>query len=380
MSETTRPARRERGLSIRLRLTLSYAAFVVVVGIAFVVVGFLLLRFVPDDNIVISDGGAAAPNRGDLLEVFVRYTVAALLVLAVIGLAGGWVVAGIMLRPITRITAAARRVRDGSLDHRIRMPGRRNELVELADTFDEMLDRLTDAFEVQQRFAANASHELRTPLAVTSTLLDVALRSPDDQDYPWLLERLRITNDRAVGLTESLLRLADANAINAASGPVAVADLVRAAVGENAAEAARRDVTITTVLEPATVRGDAALLAQLVANLVQNAVRHSGAGGSAAIDTHPDPLRTVVVLRVESTGSVIAPATAGRLAEPFLRGAGRVANAEKGNGLGLALVKRIADVHGGSLAIEPRGGGGLVITVELPALDSARHSTARIPQ
>jgi len=380
MSESTRDRHREPGLSIRLRLALSYAMFVVVVGIAFFVVGFLLLRFVPDENIVIFDRGTAAPNRGDLLEVFVRYTLVALVLLTVIGLAGGWFVAGIMLRPVRRITEASRLVRDGSLDHRIRLPGSQNELAELADTFDEMLDRLHDAFEVQERFAANASHELRTPLAVTSTLLDVALRSPDDQDYPRLLERLRTTNDRAVGLTESLLRLADANAVKAVMTHVALSDLVLMSIGENTTEADRRDVTITTGLEPTTVLGDAGLLAQLVTNLVQNAVRHSGKGGSAHISTRSEVQRDVVALRVESTGSIVDPDTATRLAEPFLRGAGRVADGEKGSGLGLALVERIAAVHEGSLAIEARPAGGLVITVELPAAGSKRHPAACIRQ
>ena len=364
---------RPAGLSLRMQLTLSYAAFIVVVGLAFVVVGFLLLRFVPEGNLSLDDGvGGAVPDRSDLMRVFVKYTVWALLLLAVLGLGGGWIVAGRMLKPLTRITEAARLVRDGSLDHRIRLPGGQNELAGLADTFDEMLDRLYEAFAVQERFAANAAHELRTPLAVTATMLEVALRDPEVQDYPALLQRLRITNDRAVGLTESLLRLADANAISAVAEPVALDRVVGTAVAENADEAVRRGVVITPRLGTAPVVGDPGLLAQLAANLVQNAVRHSGAAGSAVVSTGSDGHHGTVSLRVESTGATFTAQAAARLAEPFLRGAGRVVTGDRGYGLGLALVQRIAEVHGGSLAIVPRAGGGLVITVELPADAPAR--------
>ena len=373
VSQGTGAARRPAGLSLRMQLTLSYAAFIVVVGLAFVVVGFLLLRFVPEGNLSLDDGvGAAVPDRSDLLRVFVKYTAWALLLLAALGLGGGWLVAGRMLKPLTRITAAARLVRDGSLDHRIRMPGGQNELAALADTFDEMLDQLQEAFAVQERFAANASHELRTPLAVTATMLDVALRDPLAQDYPALLQRLRLTNDRAVGLTEALLRLADANAISAVAEPVALDRVVGQAIAENADEADRRGVALTQRLDPAGVVGDLTLLAQLAANLVQNALRHSGTAGSGVVSTATDARRGTVALRVESTGAVFTAQAAARLAEPFLRGAGRVATGDRGYGLGLALVHRIAEVHGGSLAIVPRDGGGLVITVELPAATPSR--------
>jgi two-component system sensor histidine kinase VanS len=339
-----------------------------------VVVGFLLLRFVPEGNLVLNDGiGGVAPGRSDLLRVFVKYTAWALLLLAFVGLGGGWIIAGRMLKPLTRITATARLVRDGSLEHRIGMPGRQNELAGLADTFDEMLDRLNEAFGVQMRFAANASHELRTPLAVTATMLDVALRDPHNQDYPALLQRLRITNDRAVGLTESLLRLADANAISAVAEPVALDRVVGATIAENADEADRRGVTITPQLWASSVFGDPDLLAQLATNLVQNALRHSGTAGSAVVFTGTDVQRDTVTLRVESTGAVFTALAAARLAEPFLRGAGRVSNGDRGYGLGLALVQGITEVHGGSLTIVPRDGGGLIITVELPAMEPRRH-------
>lgn len=358
-------ASRSRGLSVRMQLTLSYAVVVLIVGVAFAVVGLLVLRFVPEGDIRDYQTGDFAPARSALLAVAVRYAALALLVLAVLGLGGGWILAGRMLEPLTLITDTAEHVRDGSLDHRVRMPGRRNELSELADTFDEMLDRLNDSLELQERFAANASHELRTPLAVTGMMLEVAARDPDHQDYPALLERLRITNDRAVGLTESLLRLADANVVGAASTSVDLGRIISTAIADNTHEARQRGVTFHTRIEAQTITGDAGLVTQLVGNLVQNAIRHSGAQGSAWISTCAEPDRRAIALRVESTGAVFDAETAARLAEPFLRGAGRL-SAGGGHGLGLALVERIAAVHGGSLTIRPRLPDGLVITVEFP--------------
>jgi len=185
---------RQRGPSVRVQLTLSYAALLVLVGVAFVGVGLLVLRFIPEGNLIVV-GGAFAPGRGDLIEVFVRYSVVALLALTAIGLGGGWLLAGRMLRPLDRITEAAKRARDGSLEHRIRMPGRQNELAELADTFDAMLARLQHSVDEQRRFAANASHELRTPHAIVRTMLEVARADPDGRDTDELLRRLDETNE-----------------------------------------------------------------------------------------------------------------------------------------------------------------------------------------
>jgi two-component system sensor histidine kinase VanS len=367
---SSRPAPSIR-VSARLRLALSYAVFLVAAGAVVLVGIYLVLRFVPDYPLTASNprdnGGTVVATRNEILGAVVGVSGFALVGLAVIGIVGGWALAGWILRPLHRINEAAEIVATGDLRHRISLGGRNDEFRQLADTFDHMLDRLHDAFEVQERFAANASHELRTPLAVTSTMLDVALRDPDGQDYPTLLRRLRTTNDRAVGLTESLLRLADANAISAVAARVDLAAVVRATVAENADEAQRREVTITSRLDAASVLGDGGLLAQLATNLVQNAIRHGGTPGEAIIGTRMDTERGMVLLRVESSGSRFDADAAARLVEPFLRGAGRVSSDGRGYGLGLALVKRIAEVHGGTLAIAPRAEGGLVVTVELPA-------------
>ena len=364
MTVTSTPVR----VSARLRLALGYAAFLVVAGAVLLFGIYLVLRYVPDYPLTAANprdsGGTVVATRTEILGALVGVSGIALVGLAIIGMIGGWILAGWVLRPLRRINQAALIAATGDLQHRIELGGRNDEFRQLADSFDHMLQRLQGAFELQERFAANASHELRTPLAVTSTLLDVALRNPEGQDYPALLERLRVTNDRAVGLTESLLRLADASAIRLAAAPVDLATLVESTIEENEPEADGRGVGITRELDPVRVMGDRVLLAQLATNLVQNAIRHSGTAGRAVVRTSGDG--RAAVLQVESTGAVFSSETAARLAEPFLRGAGRIADGHRGNGLGLALVTSIAEAHDGSLTIAPRDGGGLVVTVELP--------------
>jgi two-component system sensor histidine kinase VanS len=340
-------------MSARLRLTLSYAVFLVAAGgvVAFAV--YVVLRYVPNYPLTAANprDSPIVASRQEILHAVVTYSAWSLALLAVIGLVGGWLLAGWILRPLQDINAAARLAATGRLDHRIHLTGRSDEFKELADSFDDMLERLSDAFASQERFAANASHELRTPLAVTATMLDVARADPAQDSE--LLERLQLTNARAIGLTEALLRLADANAVTAASAPVDLATIARAAIEETGPGA----VTIDAQLEPAPVTGDPALLAQLAANLVQNAVRHGHS--SARVTTTRDG-----TLRVESDGASFSPETAAQLVEPFLRSNGRTRAG--GYGLGLALVARIATLHGATLSVAPRSGGGLVVTTRFP--------------
>ena len=278
-------------------------------------------------------------TRGEILDLIVKGSAIVLTALAAIGLGGGWVLAGWILRPLDDINEAARLAASGRLNHRIRLSGRSDEFKALADNFDHMLERLDDAFTSQERFAANASHELRTPLAVTATMLDVA-RAEEDSE---LLRRLQVTNARAIGLTEALLRLADANAVTAAFEPVDLAQLVR-------------DAGVDGELAPTIVHGDPDLLAQLVENLVGNAAQHGT--GDTRISTSD------ATLRIENAGPEIPHPE--RLVEPFLRGNGRTGG--DGHGLGLALVARITEVHGGTLTLAGREGGGLVVTVSLRPL------------
>jgi len=358
-------------MSARLRLALSYAGFLVLAGAATLVGVYMVLRYVPNYPVTASHPAdfPQVASRREILGALLQMSIPIIGTMALIGVVGGWLLAGRVLRPLREINEAARIAATGRLDHRINFTGRIDEFGQLADSFDHMLDRLDDAFATQERFAANASHELRTPLAVTSTLLDVARAAPEEQDYPELLKRLQITNDRAIGLTEALLRLADVNAITAVAEPVNLATIAENALDENADEADLRQVTIEAQLENAPTVGDATLLEQMVTNLLQNAIRHNHAHGTVQLVTRQRMEQSAVVLRLENTGIEYSSQAAERLADPFLRGAGRVTQTDerKGYGLGLALVKRIATVHDGTLTIWPRAGGGLITTVTLPA-------------
>jgi two-component system sensor histidine kinase VanS len=230
-----------------------------------------------------------------------------------------------------------------------------------------MLERLHDAFETQERFAANASHELRTPLTVTATLLEVAQADPAGQDYPTLLERLRLTNARAIGITEALLRLSNANAIALKTETLDLADIVSESAAEIASEASDRQVSVQASLASAHVSGDRTLLEQMASNLIQNAIRHNCDQGSVVVTTSNFPATSTSVLRVENSGAFYTPELAVRLMEPFLRGDARTRKSGAGHGLGLALVERITKLHGGKLSIVPREQGGLRVEVTFPA-------------
>jgi two-component system, OmpR family, sensor histidine kinase VanS len=365
---------REPGLSVRLKLTLSYAGLVVLAGgVLLVTVWVFLLRYVPAviDNPRLYEPGRSrlpevfVPNRSDLLRAFAPRAATVLALLLIFGLLGGWILAGRMLAPLTRITHATRVAAGGSLSHRIRMEGRKDEFRELSDAFDSMLEQLESHVTEQQRFAANASHELRTPLAISRTLLDVARRDPT-RDADVLIERLHAVNARAIDLTEALLLLSRGDRGNFTRESV---DL--SLIAEEAAEtllplAEQRRITLDVTGGAAQTRGSAELLLRMVTNLVQNAIVHNlPAGGTVTI--HTGVHGSMSVLRVENTGRHVPPELVPTLTEPFQRGTERVRTDEHaGVGLGLAIVHSIVRAHDGTLELAPRPAGGLLVTVRLP--------------
>ncbi|MDQ0779729.1 two-component system sensor histidine kinase VanS [Streptomyces aurantiacus] len=327
----------------------------------------------PDDKLA----NGVFPVRSSLLDVFAPRAAAVLAFLLVFGLLGGWILAGRMLAPLIRITDATRMATSGSLAHRIRLPGRRDEFRELADAFDAMLARLEAHVAEQRRFAANASHELRTPLAISQALLDVARNDPT-QDLGKIVDRLHVVNTRAIDLTEALLILSRADQRSFTRKPVDLSLLVEEATETLLPLAEKRGVTVETSGGIAPAFGSGALLLQLTTNLVHNAIVHNlpekgtvrvetGAGpeSSAGFETGAGP--ETVVLTVENSGERLSAQSASTLTEPFQRGTERVRSDHAGVGLGLAIVKRITEVHDGSLTITPRTAGGLRITVQLPA-------------
>jgi two-component system sensor histidine kinase VanS len=304
-------------------------------------------------------------SHADLLRSFAPTAAIVMAFLLVFGLGGGWLLAGRMLAPLTRITDATRTAATGSLSHRIRLEGRSDEFRELADVFDAMLARIEAHVAEQQRFAANASHELRTPLAITQTLLDVARNDPN-RDGGELDERLRAVNARAIDLTEALLLLSRADQRAFVSEHV---DL--SLIAEEAAEtllplAEKRGVTIETAGDMTPTIGSHALLLQMATNLVHNAIVHNlREQGTVRVTTSIHPAS--MVLTVENTGEKLTPQLVSTLAEPFQRSSKRIRTDHVGVGLGLAIVKSITQAHEGSLTLTPRAAGGLCVTVELPA-------------
>lgn len=353
---------RAPGLSVRLKLTLSYAAFLMVAGaLLLAVVWVFLLRYVPE-------GGnrtlLLGPSRTELWRAFAPRAAQAFALLLAFGLVGGWILAGRMLAPLTRITRATRKAAEGSLSHRIELDGRRDEFRELADSFDAMLARLEAQVAEQQRFAANASHELRTPLAVTQTLLDVA-RSDPNRGSDELVDRLYAVNSRAIAVTESLLLLSRADRRAFTRERVDLSLLAEEATETLLPLAERRRVTLATACDAAPTLGSRPLLLQMTTNLIHNAIVHNlAAGGTVDVATAVGPER--VSLTVENTGEKLQQQLVSTLTEPFQRGTERVRSDHAGVGLGLAIVKSIVEAHDGTLLIVPLEQGGLRATVELP--------------
>jgi two-component system, OmpR family, sensor histidine kinase VanS len=365
--------KRAPGLSVRLKLTLSYAGFLMVAGVLMLAAAWLagqqgqsfefLLRYVPD-GVISAAGGLVPGNDSFLLRAFAPAAAIVLVFLLVFGLLGGWILAGRMLAPLTRITGATRMAATGSLSHRIRMEGRTDEFRELADAFDTMLARLEAQVAEQQRFAANASHELRTPLAIAQTLLDVA-RNDRNGDTRELIERLHAVNTRAIDLTEALLVLSRADQRSFARERVDLSLLAEEATETLLPLAERRGLTIETSGETTPTIGSQALLLQLSTNLVHNAIVHNlPEQGSVWVTTSVQPKG--VALTVENTGEKLTAQSVATLAEPFLRGTERIRTDHAGVGLGLAIVKSITQAHDGTLTLTPRAAGGLRATVQLP--------------
>ncbi|HUZ28658.1 MAG TPA: HAMP domain-containing sensor histidine kinase [Solirubrobacteraceae bacterium] len=382
--------------TIRLRLTVLYGVVFLITGAVLLTIGYVLVRHnldargnfrqvlqragvpVPPDapglepraflpgsqGLFRAVAAVRAQLRADALHRLLLEYVGALAAMTLVSGVAGWLLAGRALRPLRRIISTAKAVSGENLSERIALEGPSDELKELADTFDGMLTRLEQAFASQQSFAANASHELRTPLAIMRTEIDVALADPDvtDDELRRMGETVRDTVDRCERLLEGLLMLARSQAAAHAEESVDLAGLAADCVTDLHAPAHERQLEVRNALGPAWVRGDAALLERMIANLVDNAIRHNEPRGFVEVATSFDAGR--VRLRVANGGPVIDAEDAAALAEPFRR----LHRGGDGFGLGLSIVGSVAQVHGGSLHVAARPAGGLEVTVELPGL------------
>ncbi|MGW0609490.1 sensor histidine kinase [Streptomyces sp. NPDC002788] len=379
--------------TIRIRLTLLYGGMFLIAGILLLSIIYLLaaqalnvgsdLPFKIVEGKVTSDicnlPDQASPaefnnamnqcvndQRQHALDNLLSRSLLALLGLAVIAFAFGYAMAGRVLSPLGRITRTARAVAGSDLSRRIELDGPDDELKELADTFDDMLERLQRAFTAQQRFVGNASHELRTPLAINRTLLEVHLSDPNAPvELQQLGKTLLATNERSEQLVEGLLLLARSDNQIVERGPVDLAEVAGQAIDQVHAEAESKGVRIRGEQKPVVVQGNGVLLERIALNLVQNAVRYNvPEGGWVEVTT--DVQHGQAVLVVSNTGPVVPAYEIDNLFEPFRRLRTERTGSDKGVGLGLSIVRSVARAHGGHIYAQPREGGGLVMRITLP--------------
>jgi signal transduction histidine kinase len=421
--------------TIRLRLTLVYGTLFVVAGAVLLTITYLLVdhdlsqrvrvlvRRV--DHLPVSTaggptqsvtshtppaaGGGGAPSGGqgtgglpddaelrqqadtiadrlheETLSALMRRSLLALGLMAVAGIGLGWLVAGRVLRPLAAITATAKRCSTDTLKQRIRLNGPKDELKDLADTFDGMLERLDRSFASQRRFAANASHELRTPLAIMRAALDVGLRDPKATtgDLRTMGATTLEAVDRSERLVDSLLLLARSEQSPRHPQRLDLAAAAQDAIDASRAERAALGLRLTDALEPAVVSGERVLLERAVANLVENAVQHNRPSGRIEVASGTDD-HNGAWLRVANSGRRIPPEQVQRLFEPFRRldvarassQPGARASGQGGAGLGLSIVRAVARAHGGTTSAEALPDGGLAVTLALPAAATSPGAT-----
>ncbi len=386
-------------LTVRARLTLLYTGLFAACGAIVVAVSYILVARLepqgqsqqapaaflarcrseqlsahPNDRLLAKCNAyfqlqGAQHQRDVTLSHLLQYSLITLAVVVALAAILGWIFAARVLRPLHTITAAARAASERNLSARVALRGPRDELQELAETFDQMLDRLQSAFDSQRRFIASASHELRTPLAVMRATVDVVLDNPDSTpaDLRCMAADIRAAVDHAEHLIGALLILARNE-----RGLTVREEFDLATVAEDVLDTADlADRRVHTTLEPAVISGDPVLAERLVANLVDNAVRYNAASGDIWIST-----RTIAggsELSVANTGPLISSAEAESVFQPFQRLNDRTSH--EGFGLGLTIVASIAAVHGGTATACPRDDGGLSITVTIPSLGSSADDT-----
>jgi signal transduction histidine kinase len=391
-------------LSIRARLTVLYGSLFLLAGLAVNAVTYLLVKHALEgDAIRVNQFSVGSKSSGQLLDAktgkqlsveqlnqallakqtyyrdqtlhtLLAYSSVVLLVVAALALVLGSLVAGRALRPLHDVTATARRVADRNLHERIPLPGPRDALRELAETFNGMLARLDRAFDGQRRFAANASHELKTPLAITRTLLEVALtRQHCPPETRTLAETLLTVNTRHERLIDGLLLLARSERDMTEPVPVNLAELASHLVARCTPDATTAGITLRKNMvgshAATVVDGDPVLLERLADNLIRNGIRYNRDEPGGWVDVTVRRSGTSVEIEVTNSGPVVPDYDLPRLFEPFQRGDGERVHGDRGTGLGLSIVRTVATAHGGTVAARPGtpDTGGLVVTVTLPS-------------
>ncbi len=382
--------------TIRIRLTVLYGGMFLIAGVVLLWIIYLLaaqalhqgnepLFSITSGNVTINSNACPGlgshtsadafqqalaqcmdARRAAALNTLLKRSLITLIGMAVVAFAFGYVMAGRVLAPLGRITRTARGVVGSDLKRRIELDGPDDELKELADTFDEMLDRLERSFDAQRRFVANASHELRTPLAINRTLLEVQLSDPGTSpELQQLGKTLLATNERSEQLVEGLLLLARSDNEIVDRKPVDLAEAASQALDQTRGEAQAKGVELRSDLTEAVVQGNGVLLERIALNLVQNAVRYNVPGnGWVRVRTAVEGGQALLV--VANTGPVVPAYEIDNLFEPFRRLRTERTGSDKGVGLGLSIARSVARAHGGVITAEPREGGGLVMRVAIP--------------
>jgi signal transduction histidine kinase len=366
--------------SLRLRLTLVFGLVFLLAGSAVMAVTLILVNnsmeyslglafsgryFKPVDPSLLAEDEASKQIIMSSMQANLLFK-GGMTVLAVwiVATAAGWFLSGRLLRPLNMITATAHRIAGRTLHQRIGLQAASGEVKSLADSFDSMLDRLDEAFAGQGRFIANAAHELKTPIALNRTLVEVAMARPDSPlEVRSLGENLLAVNERHERLIDALLTLARAEDAVTDRRAVDLAELAGYAIDATAGMAAEREVTVAHELNPAPVVGDPILLEQVIRNLVDNGIRYNISSGWVRVQTRSTPHHAEIL--VTNTGAAIASHEVPALFEPFRRLTDRVGSA-RGSGLGLSIVRAVAQAHRGDVTATPRAGGGLAVRVILP--------------
>ena len=420
--EAARPRRsRGRALTIRTKLTLWYGSLFFLAGVLLIAVNFLMVRdslvpapdkaraaveeafgmkpgalepprpgtpgdgegrgepmWILENGVLISVPELLSQAQSELKAEALRqlwvWSLVALAIMTVITFGSAWLLAGRMLRPLHAITSAARRLSGTTLHERIALKGPRDELKDLADTFDGMLARLDAAFTAQKEFVANASHELRTPLTIIRTEIDVALDDPHvpQRELREMGAAIAEAVDRSERLIDGLLVLASTD-----QAPILVdldlADIAKREISAASSEADGRGLRLELDLSPAPVSGDRTLLGRMVGNLVENAIRHNATDGWFSVKTWSEAGQAV--LEIANGGPVVPPEEVQLLFDRFYRPDRSRSRKTGGFGLGLSIVKAVVTAHGGSVELEAPEAGGLRVTVSLPA----RSTTGCLP-
>lgn len=367
---TPRPARR----SLQVRLAVSYGAMFLVLGLLVLAIPYFLGR-ASSTSVVLPHGQVVSPplrralvsaqRSADVHQQLV-FSLLALVVLVGLSVALGWVLAGRTLRPLRTVTARTREISASNLHQRLAIDGPYDELTELGATLDDLLARLEASFASQRNFVSNASHELRTPLTAERALLQVALADPQSsaESLRAVCEELVELSGHQQRLIDDLLTLAQSEGGVECPERFDLSAVARAAVRARQGEAAERDVSLEASCVSAPVFGDRRLVSILVGNLVDNAVRHNVAGGHVTVRTSHSGRGTTVA--VSNSGPVVEEEDVEHLCEPFMRsGTSRRLHAD-GHGLGLAIVRAVADAHHAELRIRSRSHGGLAVDVTFP--------------